>query len=312
MTQITQNTTAAQGAAVAPAAEKSFDLITKKIDELLNQGDIALPASYNAQNAMRSAWLQLSEQEIEVNGQKTRVLDVCTKPSIANALLTMVVQGMNPAKKQCYFIPYRKGGTYELQYQRSFGGSYALAKRVANIDSITANAVYSDDEFTFEIEPDGRKQITNHVSRMDAMEGDPEKLRGAYAVIKYADGSTQAIVKSMAQIRKAWAQGATKGASPAHKNFGDEMACKTVISAACKLLIMASDDSDLLSDNEEVANVEEEQPAVKTEANKRVFKTEAKPSKAPEPKEATMFEDASIVDEPQAPATEVVQIQPNF
>lgn len=47
----------------------------------------------------------------------------------------------------------------------------------------------------------------------------------------------------MAQIRAAWGQGATKGGSPAHKNFAEEMAKKTVIGRACKAIINSSDDA---------------------------------------------------------------------
>jgi recombination protein RecT len=36
------------------------------------------------------------------------VLQACTRDSIANALLDMAVQGLNPAKKQGYFIAYGK------------------------------------------------------------------------------------------------------------------------------------------------------------------------------------------------------------
>ena len=46
-------------------------------------------------------------------------------------------------------------------------------------------------------------------------------------------------------------QGATKGGSPAHKNFGDEMAKKTVIGRACKILIGMSDDSALFDEPDE-------------------------------------------------------------
>ena len=48
------------------------------------------------------------------------------------------------------------------------------------------------------------------------------------------------------QIQKAWEQGATKGNSPAHKNFPDEMSKKTAIHRTCKLLWNSSDDSVLL------------------------------------------------------------------
>ena len=55
----------------------------------------------------------------------------------------------------------------------------------------------------------------------------------------------------MAQIQKSWEQGPTKGQSPAHKNFPGEMAKKTVINRACKLLIAASDDSVLMEPGED-------------------------------------------------------------
>ena len=56
---------------------------------------------------------------------------------------------------------------------------------------------------------------------------------------------------TMAEIRQAWMQGATKGNSPAHKNFPAEMSKKTVISRACKLFISSSDDSSLFDDEPE-------------------------------------------------------------
>ena len=55
---------------------------------------------------------------------------------------------------------------------------------------------------------------------------------------------------SIAQIRDSWNQGAMKGNSPAHKNFPDQMAMKTVIKRACKLLVRGSDDA-VLYENED-------------------------------------------------------------
>lgn len=52
----------------------------------------------------------------------------------------------------------------------------------------------------------------------------------------------------MSQIKAAWRQGPTKGESPAHKNFPDQMAIKTVINRALKIDINSSDDSALLDD----------------------------------------------------------------
>ena len=62
------------------------------------------------------------------------------------------------------------------------------------------------------------------------------------------DGQNYIEIMNIGQIRKAWNQGAAKGASGAHINFTDEMAKKTVINRACKLFFNTSDDSDLLID----------------------------------------------------------------
>jgi recombination protein RecT len=81
---------------------------------------------------------------------------------------------------------------------------------------------------------------------------DTTKIAGAYAIVNYNDGRSDLTVMTMDQIRKAWNQGATKGASPAHQNFTDEMAKKTVINRACKTPINSSTDAFLIEDEFEV------------------------------------------------------------
>ena len=77
---------------------------------------------------------------------------------------------------------------------------------------------------------------------------------------------------SINQIQTSWNQGGSKGNSPAHKNFADQMAIKTVLNRACKLLISSSDDAalyDPLEDDKAIdvtdANVQHE---IKNKANK--------------------------------------------
>ena len=72
------------------------------------------------------------------------------------------------------------------------------------------------------------------------------------------DGKIDVEIMNIVQIRDAWNQGATKGASPAHKNFPDQMAIKTVINRACKLIIRGSDDSALFSNDDETNVVDRE------------------------------------------------------
>lgn len=214
------------------------DQVLVRIAQFQSGGDLKLPANYSAENAVRSAWLMIQEVK-NLDGKPA--LDVCTKDSIATALLDMVLQGLNPVKKQCYFIVYGN----KLQLQKSYMGTMAVAKRVANVKEIKAVPIYEGDEFEYAVD-NGRKQVTKHAQSLDNI--DPQKWKGAYAIVTYTDGTTRAEIMSKKQIVASWEMGKAKGNSPAHKNFPDEMACKTVINRALKTDIGASDDADLFEE----------------------------------------------------------------
>jgi len=242
--------------------------VLEKVKAFENAGELRIPKDYSVENAVKSAYLILLDTQ---NAAKKNALEVCTKASIANALLRMVVWGLSPMKKQCAFIMYGD----KLECQMEYTGNIALAKRWGGMADIKANAVFSGEEFDYSVEAaTGRKYIIKHNGSLKIQ--DEQKVIGAYAVVTMNDGSSFAEVMSMNQIKAAWNQGAMKGNSPAHKNFPDQMAIKTVISRACKLLIRGSDDS-ILTDNEDEytlhtevvdAQVENE---IKTESNKQVI-----------------------------------------
>jgi recombinational DNA repair protein RecT len=167
----------------------------------------------------------------------------CTNESIYNALLDMAVQGLNPGKKQCYFIAYGN----QLLLQRSYMGTVMVAKRLGGIKDVHANVVYLGDDFKYDVIIEGGVDIVNHSSALENR--GPDKIIAAYAAIKLNDGGRYTELMTISEIKKAWGQGATRGNSPAHQNFPEEMAKKTVINRACKLFVNTSDDSDLLSDS---------------------------------------------------------------
>jgi recombination protein RecT len=219
------------------------DSVLARVQQFTANRDIRLPADYSPENALKSAWLILLEAKTK---DSKPVLEHCTRESIANALLNMVLQGLNPVKKQCDFIAYGD----KLYMQREYHGTVALAKRYAAIKDPIANIIYEGDEFEYSINEYGVKTITKHTQNLDNI--DLNKIKGAYATIRFEDPEKEPHIEimTMTQIRQAWMQGATKGASPAHKNFPDEMAKKTVIGRACKLFITSSDDSSLFEDPE--------------------------------------------------------------
>lgn len=285
------------------------DVVTAKVREFQSHGELHMPANYSPENAMKSAWLIL---QAAVDKDKKPVLEVCTKNSIANALLDMVVQGLNPAKKQCYFIAYGK----ELICQRSYFGTMAVTKQVAGAKEIYAQIVYQGDEFQYEIKR-GRKQIVKHVQSLENVSND--NIVAAYCVIEFEDGRPDYTdIMTIDQIKKAWLMskmypiddktGEVKPSST-HGKYTDQMAIKTVVNRTCKAYINSSDDSSLLikffnrSDEERVeAEVAEE---IEANANKEVI---------------DITDTATITDEPESAeekdlpptGTETASLGPDF
>jgi recombination protein RecT len=234
--------------------------VLAKIEAFQNSGELSIPKDYNVENALKSAYIMLSDP-------KNSILAKCDKSSIAEALLKMVVYGVSPIKKHCYFIPYGE----KLECSISYAGNIAIAKRYGNLKSIKGNAIFEGDTFEFEVDQTtGRRKVIKHIQTLESV--GTNKIKGAYAVYELNDGSIDVEVMNISQIQTSWNQGGSKGNSPAHKNFADQMAIKTVLNRACKLLISSSDDSvlyDPLEDEKIIdvtdANVQHE---IKTKANK--------------------------------------------
>lgn len=232
--------------------------VLSKIDSFQQAGQLTLPNNYSPENALKSAYLVLMETK---NSEGKFVLDHCSKESIANSLLKMVVWGLSPLKKQCYFIMYGD----QLDCIKDYTGNIALAKRYGGLKDIKAHAVFEGDDFAFEVNAEtGRKKVTKHVQTLESMSS--LKIKGAYAVLEMNDGTFDTEIMSLAQIEAAWKQGATNGNSPAHRKFPDRMARKTAINRGCDTLIRSSDDSVLFNDdNEERKPIDRVAAEVKTE-----------------------------------------------
>lgn len=262
----------AQTATPQPQAVAKFeniaDQVLAKIEKFQGAGDLHLPNTYAVENHLKAAWLILQETK-DRNG--AAALQVCTKESIANSLFDMVLQGLSVAKKQGYFIVYGN----KLEFQRSYFGSVALAKATGGIKGEpVANVIYEGDDFVYTIDPEtGGYKIIQHNQVLENI--DNTKIKGAYCILTKADGTKAITIMSMAQIRTAWGQGATKGASPAHKNFAEEMAKKTVIGRACKTIINSSSDAWLYEDkrdDSDVADKAEEARTATVEEQPKVVK----------------------------------------
>lgn len=240
------------------------DQVFNKVQALQEAGSLVLPKAYAAGNALKSAALILAETT-DKNGKNA--LEICSKESIANSLLDMVKLGLDPSKKQCYFIPF--GG--KLTMMISYFGKTAIAKRVSNLKEIKAFVVYEGDEFLPEFDLD-TLSLKIATYKPDIKNVNLSKITGAFAVPVYEDGSKGDVVyMSIEQIRNSWNQGYAKGKSGAHTNFADEMCKKTVISRVCKMIINSSDDGDLIEVSERSYEERTPEKEIDTKANSKEF-----------------------------------------
>nr|DAT60362.1 MAG TPA: RecT protein [Caudoviricetes sp.] len=207
------------------------DQVNGKLATLKSEG-LHLPAGYASANALKSAFFEL--QEVQDRNKKP-ALEVCTKESIANTLLDMVVQGLSPAKKQCYFIVYGN----KLQLNRSYFGTQAVLKRLSNVKDIWANVIYKGDTFDIEI-INGRETLKEHKT---AFENRDNEIIGAYCIIEKTDGERVLTTMTKKEIDKSWSKAKAKNVQ---NDFPQEMAKRTVINRAAKAFVNTSDDSDLL------------------------------------------------------------------
>ena len=214
--------------------DTTVNAVMKQVEELQQTGGLVLPKDYNVGNALKSAWIYL--QTIETR-TKQKAIDVCTKLSICNCLLEMVIRGQHP-KKHCYFIPCGNS----LEYWERYTGKILRAKRDTKIQDVVAQIVYEGDKFIYTVDENGYYQLVSHETSIENI--NPDKIKAAYAVVIFKDGSKHLEIMTIDQIRKSWQQGAARGTSGAHQNFTDQMCKKTVIARACKIELDSATDGE--------------------------------------------------------------------
>lgn len=216
--------------------QRSLDeQVIGNLNRLQEQG-LEMPPGYSPQNALKSAFFELTNSTSE-NLLQAAANNHEMKTSISNALLDMVIQGLSPAKKQCYFIKYGN----KVQLMRSYFGTMAVLDRVTGGADITPVVVRKEDEF--EVAMDGPNMvIKKHETKFENLDNE---IIAAYVVIKLANGKETTTVMTKKQIDQSWAKSKMKGSGP-QKEFPEEMAKRTVINRAAKTLINTSNDNDLL------------------------------------------------------------------
>jgi recombination protein RecT len=260
---------------LAMLKKDTVDVVADRVKKFQENGELHFPLNYSPDNAMKSAWLTLQST---LDKNKRPALEVCTKDSIANSLLDMVVQGLNPNKKQGYFIVYGN----QLTFQRSYFGTMAVTKRVTGAKSIDAAVIYEGDDVDYEM-VNGR--ITNLRHKQKFGNIDKEKIIGAYATIVLDKDDVYHELMTIEELRQAWSKAQFWGKDQekekkgsTHDEFKQEMAKKTVINRACKKYLNSSDDGSLVMNHihraDEIAAEQEVEEEIQQNANSEVIDVE--------------------------------------
>lgn len=212
------------------------DSVLTRFNNIRSLGEINVPKDYSPENALKAAWFEL--QSVKTKNDELAI-KVCSQESIANSLFQMVTSGLNPMKKQCYFIAYGK----ELSFQRSYQGSIALAKRYSGVKSVKAKEIYENDEFITEILSDGREVLKTH---KQPFENTDNKIIGGYCVIVDKEGKENLTKMSMKKIKTSWDMRKSKGLAKFHEQFDDEAVKRTLYNRACKPYINSSNDENII------------------------------------------------------------------
>jgi len=220
----------AKGLSIAEYAQKD-------IEKLVNNNDVILPEDYSVGNAIQAAYLKL----LTVKDTKgDYAMKTCNPTSITNSVRAMLIQGLSVDKNQGYFIAYGD----QLSFQRSYFGTLAVAKRFTNVVDLETQVIVEGDEVTVEI-INGEMRVTNHkIKNFFDRTITKDNIKGAYCIVKLKGGFEKWEVMNREQIMAAWKK-SKNTAQTVHGEFPDQMAKRTVINRALKLIINSSSDKPL-------------------------------------------------------------------
>ena len=208
------------------------DKVLNQVTFLTQKQNLVLPKNYSVENALKFAFLDLKANNL---------LDT-NQDALATALLNMCVQGLNPAKKQCYFINY--GGKVGLM--RSYHGDRAVAKHSGIVKDIEAYVIYEGDKVDISYDADTNYLVVDHKTEFKNWNN---AIVGAYAVAVMPDGTKRYDLMTIERIKKSWEMSSNKNGNKLQNNFSTDACQRTVTRHLVKNLFNQTTDESLLINN---------------------------------------------------------------
>ena len=189
-------------------------------DDMKKQLAMAIPRHLDVDRLLRVAITSI---------QKTPALADCTTQSLLACVMTCAQLGLEPDQftGQAYLVPFGR----EAQIIPGYRGLLKLARQSGEIQSVSAQVVYENDEFDFSF------GIEEDLKHKPCFRDRGEPI-GAYCVLRYKDGGHSFDFMTTEAIEKIRNKSKTSKSGPWVTDW-DEMAKKTVLRRHLKLAPMS-------------------------------------------------------------------------
>lgn len=181
----------------------------------------------------------------------TPKLKECTQMSFLAALMNAAQLGLEPNTSlgQAYLIPYNNKRTMECQFQIGYKGLIDLGYRNPQMQIISAQAVYENDEFEYEL---GLNPRLEHHPTLEER-GEVRLFYGLFKLTNRGFGFEVMSKTAIDAYAKEYSKAFDSSFSPWKTNY-ESMAKKTVIKQALKYAPVKADFRKALNTDETIKN----------------------------------------------------------
>src|SRR3990167_4742806 len=226
MAEATKDNGVSKTKALAPVDE-----VRQTLTKLEPQIKMALPPQISPEKFIRVVMTAVQQNPKLVEN----------RAALYGAAIKCAQDGLLPDGKEAALVPY--GAT--IQYMPMIAGILKKVRNSGELSSITAQVVYSNDEFAYELGADEK------VVHRPLMTGDRGKPVLVYAIAKTKDGGVYREFMTEAQIQDVKNVSKAKDSGPWSGAFADEMRRKTVLRRLSKRLPMSTDLEQVITRDDE-------------------------------------------------------------